>query len=196
MKKKTDSHEEQLISLREFARRMAVTEKTIRDAILKSKIVEGVFYKNGKPKIRFEIAKKEFEVLGVGYRSFLKNEDATFPQNEDEKKDEDEEDPDAIAGLTGASTLGQAQRAEKIFKAQLAYLELEKEKGTLVDKDQVFKSLFSFGNEIKAAFQALPDRITDDLISKSNDRNEFYNHLTSCIDEVLLRLSQIDKLKL
>ena len=88
MKKKTDSHAEQLISLREFARRMAVTEKTIRDAIVKSKIVEGVFYKEGKPKIRFEIAKKEFEVLGVGYRSYLKNDDAPINSvNEQEKED-------------------------------------------------------------------------------------------------------------
>ena len=194
MKKKTDSHAEQLISLREFARRMAVTEKTIRDAIVKSKIVEGVFYKDGKPKIRFEIAKKEFEVLGVGYRSYLKNDDA--PINSVNEQEKEEDDPDAIAGLTGASTLGQAQRAEKIFKAQLAYLELEKEKGALVDRDQVFRTLFAFGNEMKAAFQALPERITDDLISKADDRNEFYNHLTQCIDDELLRLSQIYKLKL
>ena len=66
-----------MISVLEFSRRMGVGEKTIRDGIKSGKLVDGVIKVNGKSKILFEKAKKEFEDSGLGLKRILSNKPIT-----------------------------------------------------------------------------------------------------------------------
>ena len=58
-----------IISLREFARRLTIGEKTIRDGVRTGKISKGVIIENGKPKIDYKIALKEALSIGLGRKS-------------------------------------------------------------------------------------------------------------------------------
>ena len=178
------------ISILEFSRRIAIGEKAIRDAIRLGKISKGVVTDPGKkPKIIYEVALKEVESMGIGYRSKFGKEEATNEPQKTTPK-ESEAEPDSIAGLTPESSLAEALRTEKIFKAKLACLEVEEKAGTLVKKEDVYKQLFSFAGEIKAAIQSIPERITDELISLSDDRNAFHKLLSKSLTDALETLSR------
>jgi hypothetical protein len=58
-----------LISLREFARRLNVGEKTIRDGVRLGKISKGVTLELNKPKIIFSIARAEAIKANIGHNS-------------------------------------------------------------------------------------------------------------------------------
>jgi len=177
--------EQEIISGREFSRRMGVSEKSIRDAIKIGKISDGIKMVDGKPKIIFEIAKREFAENNIGGQTkYRAGEESDVQPTNYESSDE------PVAGLDGTATLAQATRAEKIFKAQKACLEVEELQGTLVRKEEVYRQLYQFGNVIKSSLQAIPDRITDELISLSSDRDAFYRLLSESIDEELLKLSE------
>lgn len=174
--------EQELVTGREFSRRMKVSEKTIRDAIKVGKISDGVKMIDGKQKIVFEIAKREFLENNIGGQTkYRSGEETDAPL---------ESNDEPVAGLDGSATLAQATRAEKIFKAQKACLEVEELQGLLVRKEEVYRQLYQFGNIIKSSLQAIPDRITDELISLSSDRDAFYRLLSESIDEELLKLSE------
>ena len=178
---------------------MNVGEKTIRDGVRMLKIVKGVTVNDkGKPCIIYEIAKQECEQIGLGYRAQLRNENNEAPPPPPPKRKKEaphtkEEEDEAIAGLNGETSLATAQRAEKIFKAQLAYMEVEERRGALVRKDDVYNTLFNFGTEMKNGFLSIPDRITDDLISLAGDRNKFHQLLNESISQELERLSKFEE---
>ena len=175
--------ENDIISLREFARRMSIGEKTIRDAIKLGKIVDGVTQINGKPKIIYDIAYKEFKEINLGAQVL----------GESDYKDVSAEEmlSEGVAGLSGNTSLATATRAEKIFKAQKAFLEVERLKGTLVEREEVYRQLFQVATEIRSSILAIPDKITDDLIAISDDRNSFYKLLVDTINNELTVLSDM-----
>lgn len=191
----------EIISLREFARRMGIGEKTIRDGIAYGKITKGVTTdEKGKPKIIYEIALQECEAIGLGYRSRLRNDTTPVieqpkpkPPQQPTAPPDEEEVKEAIAGLNGETSLATAQRAEKIFKAQLAYMEVEERSGNLLRKDEVYSQLFNFGNELKNGLLSIPDRITDDLISLADNRNSFHKLLTESLSAELERLAKFNE---
>jgi hypothetical protein len=173
------------ISLREFARRMNVGEKTIRDGIHLEKIKKGVVYKDGKPKIDFDIAKKEFEAIGLGHKNRVRSFATTDPKNITNKQQEE-----IISGVSIYATLSEAVRMEKIFKARTAGFEASILAGKYVDKAEVDRELFEFGSIVRQRIQAIPDRISDQLIALANDRNQFNSFLSESIDDALRLLSK------
>lgn len=203
-----------MISVLEFSRRMGVGEKTIRDGIKSGKLVDGVIKVNGKSKILFEKAKKEFEDSGLGLKRILSNKPITKDQTKDKytgykeelnkikhpspAKEKEKvvprimfyENGDPIGGLDKNSSLKDAVRIEKIFKAQLAKLKVDEESKRLIDKEECYQKLYKFGLQVKSGIQSIPDRITDELISLSDDRDAFYSLLTKSIEDELKKLSQ------
>lgn len=175
--------ENDIISLREFARRMSIGEKTIRDAVKLGKIVDGVTQVNGKPKIIYGIAYKEFKEINLGAQVLGESD-----YNEVSQEDMISE---GVAGLGGNTSLATATRAEKIFKAQKAFLEVERLKGTLVERDEVYRQLYQASTEIRSALMSIPDRITDELIANMDDRNSVYRLLTDTLNNELTRLSDM-----
>lgn len=89
-------------------------------------------------------------------------------------------------------TYAEAQLMEQIAKAKLRELEYQEKEGTLIKKAVVFDNLFAFGQELRNALLAIPDRITDIVIAESNDRSKVYNNIYNAIADVLTKLTDIE----
>ncbi|GAB6008806.1 hypothetical protein [Dysgonomonas reticulitermitis] len=159
------------MSIRKFAKLIDLSEGAVRKAINIGKIKDGVDNSGNRPMIIPSIARKEVEDLGIGLKSkgsFLKNGLDLSNLTDEERKN--------IEVLTvDTATFKESKRREAYYMSELARLEFEEKNGTLVKKDEVYKELFDFGSEIKSRILSIPDRITDELISLSDDRTAFYN---------------------
>ena len=175
----------ELISFREFARRIEVGEKTIRDAVNLGKISKGIVEENGKKKIDYLEALKEVEAYNLGAKSRYGKENVQLPKSSSGQKKYQSGDTDSLGELGNESTMAMAQKHEKIFKAKLAQLEFEQRQGILAPKEEIYTELFAYGNEIRNNILSIPDRITDTLISLANDRNAFNNFLIDNLTEAL-----------
>lgn len=182
----------ELISLREFSRRIGVTDKAIRDAIKAGKLKKCVS-KDGKgnPQIISDIGIIEARNNGMGKRSkgfqeqIAKAEAEQFDDKPEEIKPEN----------TGLLTYEQALRKKENQIAAIKELEYLEKKGTLVNKKDVYKALFEFGQNVRQEFEIIPDRIIDTILA-AKDRNEAYNTLRDEIEKALLILSQSNDLKI
>lgn len=92
-------------------------------------------------------------------------------------------------------TLAAARKAQEVFKAKIAEIDYKKKIGELVSKDDVYKSLFTFGQELRTQFQAIPDRVVDNMLAASS-RNEAHIILYEAITKVLENLADIDSRKI
>lgn len=162
----------EIISLREFARRLEVGEKTIRDGIKTGKISDGVVLVKGKSKISYHIALKEAQDNGLGHRSLIskgidpvvsapssiknkaKSSPAAGSDNEQESFDND---------LDENTSFKDATRKEKVARARIACMEADAKAGTLVNKSEVYSQLFEFGSQIRSEFESMPGRISSKL---------------------------------
>lgn len=88
-------------------------------------------------------------------------------------------------------TLAQAQLKEKIAKARIAELELKEREGTLVQKAVVDGELFAIAQEIRNALLTIPDRIIDQVISESKNRNKAHNTIYTAIASELEKLADL-----
>jgi galactitol-specific phosphotransferase system IIB component len=196
---------EDIISLREFARRLNVNEKLIRRGISTGKIKDGVIIENGKPKIKFSVAIVEARNIGLGAK--VNGQMSSTPEQPinrvipkqkvlDEKPDSESEE-DYIAGLGPETSLITANRAERIFKAQLACLEVEQKAGTLVNKAEVYSQLFSFGKELTTEFETMPAKVLHKIIGCNNDESKIQELLATEIRQSLNKiLEKIPNIKI
>lgn len=92
-------------------------------------------------------------------------------------------------------TLAAARKAQEVYKAKIAELDYKKRIGDLVAKDEVYKALFAFGQELRTQFQAIPDRVVDNMLAASS-RNEAHIILYEAITKVLENLADIDSRKI
>ncbi len=172
------------VPIREYARRHGVSDTTIHKKINKGKIVNGVVYEevNGKktPFIVVDIADKEWaSTRNPNYVRVTRAEKATgAPMGQ------------VAEGLT-ASENPNVQKA-RIQTALLA-LELAEKQGQLVRKDAVNNALFAMGKQIRERFQALPVRVTNDMMA-SESHHEAQQILATAIADILEELSTITKL--
>ena len=179
--------ESEIISMSEFARRLGVGEKTVRDAIKLGKIVSGTIMIKGKSKIIFDIALKEAESLGL-----MKLDRASQPVkgNLTEQASESiNEDIASISGVSKNSTFAEAARLEKIFKARSAGIESQVLAGKFLEVDAVNFQLREFGVILKSKLENIPIQQTDLLISKASNREAFVKCLSQIIFNVLTDLS-------
>ncbi len=159
------------ISQREYARRLGVSNEAVRKAIDSGKIVKG--WDKKEQRIIFDIANKEWGAL-----HFKNNINAIV---------NDEGDGGTVGknlSLNGDSSFADARRVKEIIQAQLVALDLKERKGELVKKDQVYKELYAFGQQMRTSLQAVPDRVIDNILA-SKSRAEAHTLLTDAIHEVL-----------
>ncbi len=182
----------ELISIREFSRRIGTNEKQIRRAIQNGQIVKGVV--NGK--INPVVATREYESCGLGQKRKAQPEQVKTvqkPKQPTEPNYPPDFDPNDVPKPIGKdSQYSDVNLYEKFYKAMAQKMDYEVAMGKLVERDVIKMELFAQGAEIRDAFQLIPDRITDDLIAASSDRNKFHNILYSAIEEVLIKLSNND----
>lgn len=179
------------ISIREFARRLQINEKTIRDGIKMGKISKGVIIENGKPKINYSIALKEAQDIGLGRKSTNKQpEHKPRPETKKQLPDDIILDESLPGGMLPYS---QAIQKKENYLAKLKEQEFNEKEGKLVRRDIVFSQLFDFATIKRDRLLAIPDRITDDLMSLT-DRNEFYKLLYDSIANELETLSELKEI--
>ncbi|MGI9158139.1 MAG: hypothetical protein ACR2K1_00150 [Saprospiraceae bacterium] len=175
------------ISLREFARRLSISEGAVRKAIKEGKINTGVQYDaNGKPTIIPDVALSEW---GKTYNPNYDRNPALY-QKLDEAAGANVQAGDA--GHPGNRSTAELKRLLSEIRVQKEAIELRKTKGELVDKKKVYAQLFQMGQEVRSALQAVPDRVIDGIIA-ARDRSEAHTILTLAINEALNTLSEIQK---
>jgi hypothetical protein len=170
----------ELISIREFARRIGVSDVAVGKAIRSGKIVKGVDYSNPKrPKIDQDVALKEWG----------KHVNPNYNRQQTEKIQEQGYSGSAPAE-TSVRSIAEIKRQHEEVKLRMSALELKEKQGQLVDKDKVYKALFAAGQEVRTAMQAVPDRVIDDVLA-AQTRNEAHQILFNAIADTLEMLSEI-----
>ena len=185
------------ISIREFASRVGVSDVAVGKAIRAGKIVEGIDYSNPKrPKIDPEIALKEW---GKNYdpsyqRTEKVNENmgggAEPPQPVVKPKPKPTNLEPEAPPQPGGKSLAEIKRQAAEVKLHISAIELKVKKGELVDKEKVYRALFAAGQEVRTAFQSIPDRVIDNILA-SKTRNEAHSVLFNAIADTLESLSEI-----
>ncbi|MFZ4546738.1 MAG: hypothetical protein ACOYN4_04855 [Bacteroidales bacterium] len=187
---------EDIISLREFARRLGVDEKIIRRGIANGKIKDGVIVENGKPKIKFSVAIVEARNIGLGAKANAINDNSKpikqaikpakhKPDPEDNNTPEitDNFDPDQEA-LSYADAL----KKKENYIAGIKKLEFLEKRKTLVNKSEVYSQLFDFGKEIRSEFESLPGKIGSKLADCGSDSSKISETLANEIRNSLSKL--------
>lgn len=176
---------EEKISIRKFAKQLGIAETSIRKAIESERIVKGVIKdESGRPWILPDIAKAEY----------LNTHDPDYkrrPEIYEKLKQEAGKEETNTPSPTGQST-AELKRMLSEIRVQKESIELRKAKGELVDKKKVYAQLFTMGQEMRATFQAIPDRVIDSILA-AKDRNEAHNILSLAISEALTQLAEIQK---
>lgn len=180
---------EELISIREYARRRGCSDTSVHKALQSGKIVAGLVIKGGKKFINPAVANVEWSSShDPAYDRTSKSGAPIF-------------DETGSAGLpqgTGSDghavrnehTLAAAKRAQAVYKAKLQELEYKKKSGELVHKGEVYKALYSAGQELRQSLMAIPDRLIDNILA-SRSRNEAHNLLTNALADALEALVDI-----
>lgn len=185
------------ISIREYARRIGITEAAVRRAIKTGKIVKGIIQntKNGRPMVMQSIADREWadSYTGKTNASPVLKERFNFTATEQSSSV-----PNVVGGATdqednsGAMasprTMKDAQLKEQIYKANMAEVKYNVALGKLVKKEDVYKTFFEFGTQVREAIQAIPDRVID-LVRAATSRNEAHEILASELSRALEALS-------
>lgn len=187
----------ELISIREYARRKGCSDTAIHKALKAGKIVKGLVSKGGKKFINPAIADSEWNSNhNPAYDRTTRKGTPVFGEGQAIA-----EPPTGVpdtgatprlgnAGQGGEATLANAKRAKAVYDAKIAELTFKEKAGLLVDKQHVYKALFAAGQEVRQALIIIPDRIIDDLLAASS-RNAAHQMLTDAIANALDALSDI-----
>ena len=186
----------ELISQREFGRRVGVSEGMIRKAIDNGWIIQGCTTRpSGTPAINYEVALAEWNASPGGIKAAAKNTEAAGTIK---TKTPDSKAPPApetkIPLLDPAIAADKKQIIEdKKFSTRLLLqrqaLELQKAQGKLVDREATDKQLFEFGQSITENLLTLPNR-TVDLIRGAPDRHTAVTIFTNELKTALRGLAQ------
>ena len=198
---------EDAISIREYTHISGVSEGYIRKLRDKGRISAKAFMVhpgNNRPMILPFIADAEW---GTDYRAKKgitpkfrsKKGNKTVILAPVEKPNENSEDipvipiedmvddeglPIVRAGMTSFD----ADRAKRILEAMTLKVKLRQTNNILVEKADVYKTLFLFAQEIRAEFQNIAERTIDEIMAASS-RNKGYMILSGEIDKVLEKLA-------
>jgi predicted transcriptional regulator len=182
---------EERISIREYARRVGVSDTAVRKCIKAEKIVRGVVYDaNGKPYIIPSIANAEWaKSYDPSYERVTQSGGRATVYSAAPQPIEDAVAPPSTNQTTDTS-LAAARRAQAVYKAKILEMEMKQKQGSLVNKDQVYKELFEAGKELRQSFEKLPDRIIDDILA-ARTRNDAHLILKDSIFDILNGLTEM-----
>lgn len=197
------------VSQREYARRLGISNEAVRKAIEAKKIVKG--WDEKEKKIIVEKANEEWGNIHI-----QANEEANANQNEalvriqsympnqgkpPGKKNQDPDDTQAATleelanyEFEKKTSFAEALRVEKVAKAQIAVLDYKEKITELVNKGEVYRKLFAFGQSVRQAMLAVPDRCIDALIA-AQSRAVAHKILSEEIHEALQKLATPPEIK-
>lgn len=174
------------ITITEYARRKGCSRTAVYKAIAAGRIDKGLIVEGENKFIDPDVADAEWvRNHNPAYERTTKSGGKTV------NVEKTEEQQPTIAPNNEA-TLAAAKRAHAVFKAKMAELEYKEKLGTLVDKKQVYDSLFAFGKELRTAVLGVPERVIDGILAADN-RHDAFSILYDELVNVLEALSDIDK---
>jgi hypothetical protein len=180
------------IPIRQYAKLKGVSDVAVLKAIKAGHIYgEAISYgENGKrngvnPKIADAQWSRTISV-NKSRKDDVKNRFPDAEQTPDPEPDSNAQ----FSGPTSAPSVAKAQQVEAVYKAKLRELEYKRKSGELISKDATYRALFSLGQEIRTALQAIPDRAIDEILAAPT-RNDSHTVLTREIHDVLTRLSKM-----
>ncbi len=192
----------ELISIREFGRRVGVSDTAIRKMIKEGRLSDKSIERDpatGKPSIVYDQALMEYQSVGGGLKkeSGVDNTPHKYRKNvpplplSQQGQTEDVEPPTVP---TGQLSIAEAKRQSAIYDAKLKGLELAERQKVLVPRNKVYEELFAFGQEIKSNMLSIPDKYID-LILACKTRGEAHVTLYTAINESLETLARANELK-
>jgi hypothetical protein len=164
------------VSQREYAKRLGVSNTAVGNAIEDGKIHKG--WDKVEKRIIVPIADKEWGNLHK--KSTIEAIKTEVPSGSKE----------STPKLNAQTPYQEAVRLEKVAKARLAFLELQREEGKLINKGEVQKSLYAYGTEVRKSIQQIPERCVDKVRAAGN-RNDAIQLMQDVIDDLLKRLTAI-----
>jgi hypothetical protein len=190
-----------VISQREFARRVGVSEATIRKGIDAGWIINGRTTRpSGTPAIDYETALQEWNNSPGGLQAAAKGNKLAAP-GADKKPAAEVPQKETTTNATAAPAvnkdvffdpeilakkrkiLSEKEQSSTISR-QRQQLALQKELGLLVSKDKVDSALFEFGKSVRENLLVLPNRLTALIRSAPSDQEGqriFYDGLVSML---------------
>lgn len=151
--------------MRKYAELCRTSHQTVSAAVDNGLIVDGYDVKSRK--IIKSVADLEWGVEFMKKRAPDKAERSGFDYSAQFFENDDVE----VSGEFNETTRkDELERIELYYKVRERKMKIEREEGTLVNKQQVYSQLFEFGRNLRTKIKALPDTIIDRLITL--DRNE------------------------
>jgi hypothetical protein len=213
------------VSGRELARLTGQSEGAVRKAknrgsILKGLTADGKFIPSiasnewGKPilkeflsesvEIKKPAVKKPPSVKPIPAPKKQKKEAETIEEFVEEmmheklpSADADELNDETVsADLDGYIDKPEAERITAILKAKILQIAYRERQGQLVPIDKVNSVLFGYGQEIRNAFESVPDRIIDRILAVAEKRHEARKILVGEIHDTLELLADINSREL
>lgn len=157
----------QLISQREFAKRLGLSNSAVQKAIQQGKITKGLVKQGDKYLIDPYVAAAEWGKV--------------LPATEEAK---------GLSDLASEAT--KAKHLQAVIKAQLEEMNLQQQRGALVSREKVYQSLFAYGQELSSALDTLPDRVID-AVRAAHTRHDALQILKDAIRTMLERITDITK---
>jgi hypothetical protein len=184
------------VSLREYARRKGVSDTAVRKAIKSGKISKALKTnaKNGRPLVNPDVADSEWSANhNPAHERVTRSGSSAFKDHADTSNASADVASGSVlgnAGKGGEATFAAAKRAKAVYDAQLARLDYETRAGKLVPKADVYKALYSAGQELRTSLMAIPDRVVDEMLSAPS-RNDAHQMLVEAIASSLEALVDI-----
>jgi len=178
------------ISQREYARRLGISNEAVSKAVREARIKKG--WNKKENKIIVQHADKEFGVLFKNENLIPETTDPVENGSEVSSNGDIRKGSDKLT-LTAKSSYSEARRVQAILQAELTGKELAKITGELVNKEAVYKQLFTYGQNLRTQLLAIPDRTIDNIMS-SKTRTEAHTLLTNALYEALESLTNTDQL--
>jgi len=101
--------------------------------------------------------------------------------------------PDEGPGGNGTATgYAKARAARELYQAQLAKLELDRQRGTLVRADEVRVGAFTMARKARDQLMALPERVAA-LLAATSDAAEVQRILEEEIERVCLEIADAER---
>lgn len=90
----------------------------------------------------------------------------------------------------------EAERVTAVLKAKILQITYKEKQGQLVPIDKVNSVLFGYGQEIRNAFESIPDRVIDRILAVAEKRHEARKILVDEIHSTLELLADINSREL
>lgn len=152
----------EIVSIREFARRIGLSDTAIRKRIYdltdnpEGIIINGKWQEGKKPALLWETARQEW-INGGGQISI--EAESVLPDRPASEKETPKQDED----------LAKARKAKAMIEVQRSGLMLKKLQGELVNKAAVYKEFFEYGQKKSESLMQIPDRVVHSMRNAETD---------------------------